>query len=330
MTAAPELEKVGLVADFQEFGDPARMDDHGQFSALLARQQPEVGAAGEDKGVRVFGERLRHFGEAGRAQERLAAGLVAFCRLGRRLCRHVRLITAGPGLAARLHRRVDDGAVAGAAAEVAGQRVVHRLGVDPLAAPAQRIEGHDEARRAVAALGAVAVGHGRLHRVQAVAARQPLHGQHVGAVEVRQGQETGIDRPEGPAVLVPVPGAGGAIGPGGQHHRAGAAIPFGAAFLGAGEARMLADIVQRRDVGRHVPDDVAPAVEMELQRHPGEPRRGAGAASAAVPEVGNSIVRAGAPGGSAGRRFAEERADRRFVPMAAGLRPFGSQVWQKL
>ena len=90
---------------------------------------------------------------------------------------------------------------------------------------------------------------------------------------------------------------------------------------------MLADIVQRRDVGRHVPDDVPPAVEMELQRHPGEPRRGVGAATL---EGGKSIVRRGAPDGSAGRRFAEERADRRFIPMAAGVRPFGSQVWQKL
>ena len=190
---------------------------------------------------------------------------------------------------------------------------MHDFGVDLFTAPAQRIERHDEARRAIAALGAVAVGHGRLHRVQAAAVRQPLDGQHVGAVEVRQGQETGIDRPEGP----------GAFGAGGQHHRAGAAIPFGAAFLGAGEAQVFADIVQRRDVGRHVPDGVPPAVEMELQCHPGGPRRGGSA-------VMKLIAEAGAPAGSAGRRCAEERANGLFVPMAAGLRPFGPVYLKKL
>ena len=72
-------------------------------------------------------------------------------------------------------RGVDDRAVAGAAAQVAGDPVVHGRAGDRLAARVveQREQRHDEARRAEAALRAMEVDHRLLHRMQRRRPRGP-------------------------------------------------------------------------------------------------------------------------------------------------------------
>ena len=124
-----------------------------------------------------------------------------------------------------------------------------------------RPERHHEARRAEAALRAVAVDHRLLHRVQragrmrvfrrcgvpAGALRlQILDREQRLAVQCRQELDAGVDG----AQLQPADGARLAIGRQlTDHHGAGTAIAFVAAFLGAGAARVLAQPVEHRARG---------------------------------------------------------------------------------
>ena len=95
--------------------------------------------------------------------------------------------------------------------------------------------------RAVAALIAVMLDEGGLHRVQVVGRAQPLDGGDAVALVHHRERQAGIDPP-------PV-----------DDHRAGAALAVIAALLGAGEMQVLAQRVEQR----------GPRVELELAR----PRR---------------------------------------------------------
>ena len=75
---------------------------------------------------------------------------------------------SGPAVAGR-QRRVDDRPIAGATAEVAGERVARALIGGGLALMIEREQAHHDARRAETALRAVVVDHRLLHRVQAAA-----------------------------------------------------------------------------------------------------------------------------------------------------------------
>ena len=130
-------------------------------------------------------------------------------------------------------KSLDDRAVAGAAAEVARQRLVHRT---PFAR--MRPGGHGDARGAEAALGGIALGQQVLHRMRrAVGAAQAFHRAHRHAMQLAEHRQAGIDRRAMAVRLF-------------QHHGAGAAIALGAAFLGAGERRGAAQPVQQRHGGR--------------------------------------------------------------------------------
>jgi len=123
---------------------------------------------------------------------------------------------------------IEDLAVAGAAAEVAAEGDADGLGVGGGAFGEQLGAGHQHAGDAVAALDGAVVDEGLLEGVEAVAGRQAF------------------DRGDGSVV-----GLGGrdearhdglAVEPNG----AGAALPFGAAFLGPGQAGVLAQGVKER------------------------------------------------------------------------------------
>ena len=88
-------------------------------------------------------------------------------------------------------------------------------------------EQHDLTRRAIAALKAVMVDEGRLHRVQRVAGGEALDGGDFGAVEGDGEGQAGVD----PPVV--------------DQHRAGAALAAVAAFLGAGQGHALAQEVEQ-------------------------------------------------------------------------------------
>ena len=81
------------------------------------------------------------------------------------------------------------------------------------------------------------VDHRLLHRMQHAVAREVFDRDDLAAVGLAGEQDAGIDR------LVDEPLA--AQPP--QHHRAGAAVALGAAFLGAGRAFGQAQVVEQRE-----------------------------------------------------------------------------------
>src|SRR5688500_1605181 len=94
----------------------------------------------------------------------------------------------------RMHlpRGVDDRTIAGAAAEVAGKRVVDRFVVErvvPRMVEAE--ERHDEARRAEAALARVGLDHRLLHRVEFFAVAEVLDGDELLSVETADEEDAG-------------------------------------------------------------------------------------------------------------------------------------------
>ncbi len=122
------------------------------------------------------------------------------------------------------------------------------------AAVVEREHRHREARRAEAALRRVRVDQRLLHRMQrAVRGRKPVDRQHAGAIELRQQHQAGIDRLVVQAI---------AVRPA-DHDGAGAAVAFGAAFLGAGQAGVEPQPVERGRGRRHARHGARLAVEQE-------------------------------------------------------------------
>ena len=165
----------------------------------LGHRQAEIGGTGDQPGIRMaqieLGEsRLaRGSGEemilvsdhhiAPVVQGGQPRSLLGRDRAGRRRC-------------TRLQRRIDDGPVARASAQVARERIEHGLPCHrPLRRLVQRVEAHDDARRAEAALRAVLLQHRRLHRVQpTVGGAQVLDRDHLGAVGLAGEQDARVDR----------------------------------------------------------------------------------------------------------------------------------------
>ena len=139
-------------------------------------------------------------------------------------------------LASGLH----DGAVSGAAAQVARQRLVGGVRVYALAlrgaALVQCKQAHDKAGRAKAALRTMALDHGLLHRVQrAVGPGQVGGGPQRHTVDGLGRLDTAVDS----AVLQT------AIDGLSHHHSAGPAVACGAAFFGGRQAQVLPQQVQQ-------------------------------------------------------------------------------------
>jgi hypothetical protein len=93
---------------------------------------------------------------------------------------------------------------------------------------------HHDTGRAKAALRGVSVDHCLLQRMQFGAGSEILDRDELGAVELAQEQNAGVERLIGePATPKPR-----------QHHRACAAIPFGAAFLRSLRSHLLSQPVE--------------------------------------------------------------------------------------
>ena len=232
-----------------------------------------VGAAGEQSGAGVPGQQVEGVGQ-GKRPVKIALRRDEFSRLGRRgrlrapLREGVFPVWCAEGI-----RRVTNGAVAGAAAEVAAQGVqVEAVGGAVLlgGALAVVLGGHarHEAGGAVAALRAAAPGEFALHRVEVRRRTEPLGGHDFLPAECCQRDEAGVDAfPAGAcalAVRCAFP-----VRPG-DEHRAGAAFALGAAFLAAGQA-LVAQPMQQRGVGGHVPDPPRGAVDGQLECVHGPP-----------------------------------------------------------
>jgi hypothetical protein len=112
----------------------------------------------------------------------------------------------------------------------------------------------DEARRAEAALAAVVLDHRRLHGVELPpGAGDALHRAYGATVKLRQEKDAGVER-AGPGIVR-------------DHDGAGAAIAFVAAFLGAGQALLLAQPVEKRGCRGRI-DGLRFPVEKKPDCHP--------------------------------------------------------------
>ena len=160
-----------------------------------------------------------------------------------------------------LHARhgSQDADVARAAADVAAQVILHLLRGRVRRVLEQRGDGHDHARRAVAALEGALGEKGLLHGMEAVALGEPLHGDHLAA-----------------ARLVGEHGAA-AHGRAAQEHGARAADLDVARALGPREPEPIAQDVEEQLLGPRAHADLA-AVHAHGEL---EGRGGAHAATAA-------------------------------------------------
>jgi hypothetical protein len=128
-------------------------------------------------------------------------------------------------------RRVDDRTVSGAAAQIAGQRLVDGGSIWPGFGP-QGEQGHDETGRTEAALRGVVIDHCLLHRVQRpISGGEVLDGQQLTAVQGREEQDAGVDGLMA-AILIH------------EYNCTRAAVAFRAAFLGAAQTFRTAQIFQ--------------------------------------------------------------------------------------
>src|SRR5580693_300292 len=167
--------------------------------------------------------------------------------------------------------------VAGAAAEVAGERGPDLVRARARVAGEQGLGGHQQARSAVAALGRAEVGESGLERVEVVAELEPLDGLDRASLGLRRQHQAGEHRP-------PV-----------EEHRAGPTLAELAAVLGAGQGALLAQHLEQGVVaGRN--HRALLAVDGE-----GE---GPEAISHRRPSVGSGVDGAGAASASAGSPLA--------------------------
>ena len=241
-----QKDDLGQVAKL--FGDPQA--DVGcpchqhRIGVLLIKAGQAVGRCRNgEKPVVIADEDVARRGESGKL-------------FGRRpLPAHIAVGRFAP---AGIERSIDNRTVAGAAAQVAGQPVVHLAPVR-LAGPVV-VEGeqrHHEARRAEAALGAMVPHHRGLNRVQAAFAfREIIDGDDLLAVDLAHELNAAVDGLV--ANLIAVERA--------QRHRAGAAITLGTAFLGAGGAFPEPQVVEQRVAGRDIAELDDPALAQKTYR----------------------------------------------------------------
>jgi hypothetical protein len=185
--------------------------------------------------------------------------------------------------------RVQDRPVAGAAAQVAGERVVvEHPGLAPAGAVVLRRHAADEARGAVAALRPAAHRHLLLHGVQGVRVAETLRGHQLLAGERRGRHQARVDRrPLGRGIDTGT----------GEQHRAGTALALGAAFLGARQP------------------DAAQPVER------GRRRRGAGQAARLAVDGDQGLMRRRAHGAHRTSRRSARHPDRAVRPERVGGSP---------
>ena len=163
------------------------------------------------------------------------------CPSGAR-CRRRRFdVTTAQPLDERVHARsaaqpdgVEDVLVAGAAAEVAGQRLAHLASSGSGTRASRSCTATTRPGRAEAALHGAGVDERLLHRVERLAVRQPLDGDHVAALRLAGRDEA---RAHGDAVEV---------------DRAGPALALLAGVLGAGQPEPLAQDVEQALARPHV------------------------------------------------------------------------------
>ncbi len=101
----------------------------------------------------------------------------------------------------RFHRRIANRPVARAAAKIPAELIVELVGRAEVIAIVALEQRHDESRRAIAALRAVALDHLLLHRMQSGTARHAFDGDHFAPRQQADGNQTTVDRAIGSLAL---------------------------------------------------------------------------------------------------------------------------------
>ena len=162
--------------------------------------------------------------------------------MSRAIARQMHPGRCGCFLAQRLREAAStDGPIAGAAAKIPAKLVVDLPRLFQIITVIPLEERHDETGRAIAALRALAFDHRALDRMQlAVTGGDTFHRHHFAPSQQRQRDEATVDGAVANLALrVAIP----------DGYRAGAAIAFGATFLGTG-ATCTAQIFEERGIGR--------------------------------------------------------------------------------
>jgi len=246
-------------------GDLADVDQQRQRAMELGDFQRQIGAAGDQPGVRVGGV---DFGQLGDGQWRQAT-LVAIAEFGHFTrgdglelgdgCGFLSVELIRLGMGAGLLGGGEDRPVAGAAAKVAGQRFVGLVRVVFVHSGGVLLQGeqaHDEAWRTEAALRAVAVDHRLLHAVQSALVLEVFDTDQLLAVQRGHEGQAGIEGAVAQAFTDQFA----------DHHGAGATVAGGAALLGTGLATVLAQVLQHRGVGVERALAAQLAVEQKLDQ----------------------------------------------------------------
>ena len=237
-----EGEARVVLGDLLQLLQMADEDRRGDVAHLLGDPEADIGRAGNDGRLGHVGAQFGKILKIGRQE---GAGAVAFhldagAAERPELCCH-RLAAGHQNIFGRVAEGagglcgVDDGLVAGAAAEIALQRRLNLRFAGFRHGEPEGVKRHDDARGAEAALAGVFRHHRLLHRVEAVGAGEVLHRHHMAAVDGGKEPDAGIDRLVGEALCRQAA----------DQHRAGAAIALRAALLGAGEAAGKADVVEQ-------------------------------------------------------------------------------------
>ena len=163
------------------------------------------------------------------------------------LLAQARLVEVNAGQGGHLLGRVQNGPVTGAAAQVARQRLLRLGATDRLVFQhlvlVQAKQAHGKAGRAKAALAGVALVQRLLHRMRcAVRGGQVGGGPQCHAIDGVRHSDAAVDGAVADLIALQLP----------QHHGAGAAVAFVAAFLGGAVAEVFAQQLQQRAGGRDV------------------------------------------------------------------------------
>jgi hypothetical protein len=280
-----ELHRQRAIRDGVEALDPSQPDDPAEVAHLLGDPQADIGRAGDQYGIGILRIECRQRLDAGRGgeeplgrtREQVDTVIEARKRAGDLGLLAGEAVAPVPGT--RRKPGIHDGAIAGAAAQIPGDPVIHLVAGDGAATAImkQRKQRHHEAGRAEAALRSVQVHHRLLHRMQA-AGREVVDTDDFAAVSLPGQQDAGIDG----AVHQPI------IDQPSEHHRAGPAIAFGTSFLGAHGALGQSQIVQQgqRRGGIVEANDATPAQELNVTSH--GPTGASGKAEIDVPPIRTS------------------------------------------
>ena len=248
-TIGAERIAAGALLDAGKLGDAADVNDLFQRREFFGDPQPDVGRAGDDRGVGMLRIKLRQRllarrrskERAGIADEKIGLVVERVKRLQPR-----RGIAGEPivgAAVADLERRVDDRPIAGAAAQIPRQHIVDFVAARAaVALVIVREQAHHDARRAKAALRAMQTRHRLLHRMQHAVFGEILDRDQFGAVELAEQRDARIDRLVSQAAIALAHDDDGA----------GAAIAFRAAFFGAGRSLLQTQPVQHGGARRKI------------------------------------------------------------------------------